>query len=82
VVLFVFMISIMDAYRIFDNVFVFTELNPIFKADTVMTFNFIEATTNNRLGKANAMAILTIIGVFVILIPFLITTYREQIAER
>ncbi len=82
VVLFIFLISIMDAYRIFDNVFVFTELNPIFKADTVMTFNFIEATTNNRLGKANAMAILTIIGIFVILIPFLITTYREQIAER
>jgi len=82
VVLFVFLISIMDAYRIFDNVFVFTELNPIFKADTVMTFNFIEATINNRLGKANAMAILTIIGIFVILIPFLITTYREQIAER
>ncbi len=80
--LFVGLISLMDAYRIFDNVFVFTELNPIFKADTVMTYNFRVATTVMRLGLANAMAVLTVIGIFVVLVPFLIRTYRDQIEER
>jgi multiple sugar transport system permease protein len=82
VMLFIFLISIMDAYRIFDSIFVFTELNPAYKADTVMTYNFITATTFNRLGKANAMAILVVIGIFVVLIPFIIATYRDQVEER
>jgi len=76
------LISIMDAYRIFDSIFVFTELNPAYKADTVMTYNFITATTFNRLGKSNAMAILVVIGIFVVLIPFIIATYRDQVEER
>ncbi len=82
VIIFIFLISIMDSYRIFDSIFVFSELNPIFNADTVMTYNFITATAFNRLGKANAMAILVVIGILVVLIPFIIVTYRDQIRER
>ncbi len=78
----VLLISIMDAYRVFDSVFVLSELNPIYKADTVMTYTFQTAITVQRLGKANAMAILTVIGVMVILIPNLIQSYRQQIEER
>jgi len=80
--LFVGLISIMDAYRLFDNVFVFTEMNPIYKANTVMTYNYRVATTVRRLGLANAMAVLTVIGILVVLIPFLIRTYSDQIEER
>jgi len=80
--LFVGLISVMDAYRIFDNVFVFTELNPIYNANTVLTYNYRVATTLRRLGLANAMAVLTVIGILVVLIPFLIRTYRDQIEER
>jgi ABC-type sugar transport system permease subunit len=76
------LISIMDAYRIFDSVFVLTEQNPIFKASTVMVYNFEVALTVQRLGKANAMAVLTIIGILIVLIPFLYRTYQEQIEER
>jgi ABC-type sugar transport system permease subunit len=72
----------MDAYRIFDSVFVLTEMNPIYKADTIMTYNFDTAVTVQRLGKANAMAILTVVGIMVVLIPNLIQSYREQIEER
>ena len=72
----------MDAYRIFDSVFVLTEMNPIYKADTIMTYNFEVAVTVQRLGKADAMAILTVIGIMVILIPNLIQSYQEQIEER
>jgi len=80
--IFVMLISLMDAYRIFDSVFVLSEMNPIYKADTLMTYNFDVAVTVQRLGKANAMAILTVIGIMVILIPNLIQSYKEQVEER
>lgn len=78
----ILLISIMDTYRIFDSVFVLTELNPIYKADTIMTYNFQTAITVQRLGKANAMSVLTVIGIMIVLIPNLIQSYREQIEER
>lgn len=80
--IFILLISLMDAYRVFDSVFVLTEMNPIFKANTMMTYIFEVAVTVRRLGKANAMAILTVIGIMVVLIPNLIQSYREQIEER
>ncbi len=78
----ILLFSIMDTYRVFDSVFVLSELNPIYKADTVMTYTFQAATVVQRLGKANAMAILTVVGIMVVLIPNLIQAYREQIEER
>jgi len=78
----ILLIAIMDSYRVFDSVFVLTELNPIYKADTVMTYTYQTAITVKNLGKANAMAILTVIGVMVVLIPNLIHAYRGQIEER
>ena len=80
--LFILLFSIMDSYRVFDSVFVLSEMNPIYKADTVMTYTFQTAISVQRLGKANAMAILTVVGILVVLIPNLIQSYREQIAER
>lgn len=80
--IFILLISIMDAYRIFDSVFVLTELNPIYKADTIMTYNFQTAVTVQRLGKANAMAILTVVGIMIVLIPNLVQSYREQMEAR
>lgn len=78
----ILLFSIMDTYRVFDSVFVLSELNPIYKADTVMTYTFQSATIVQRLGKANAMAILTVVGIMVVLIPNLVQAYREQIEER
>jgi len=80
--IFILLISLMDAYRVFDNIFVLSEMNPIYKADTIMTYTFRTAVTVQRLGKANAMAVLAVIGIMVILIPNLIQTYREQVEER
>jgi len=80
--IFILMISLMDAYRVFDSVFVLSEMNPIYKADTMMTYVFQTAVTVQRLDKANAMAVLTVIGIMVILIPNLIQTYHQQIEER
>ena len=47
-----------------------------------MLYTYRTAMTVQRLGKANAMAILTVIMILVILIPFLIRTYQDQIEER
>ncbi|MEM6431719.1 MAG: sugar ABC transporter permease, partial [Deinococcota bacterium] len=53
-IVFVSLISIMDMYRVFDSVVVLTEQNPIYRAETVMVYNFQMALTVQRLGKANA----------------------------
>jgi ABC-type sugar transport system permease subunit len=79
---FISLIGIMDAYRVFDSIFVLTKQNPLYKADTIMYYNFKVALSFGQLGKANAMAVLTVIGIFVVLVPFLITTYRQQTEER
>lgn len=80
--IFILLMSLMDSYRVFDSVYVLSGLNPVYKADTVMTYTFQTAMSVQNLGKANAMAVLTVIGILVILIPNLIQTYREQIEER
>ncbi len=80
--IFILLISLMDAYRIFDSIFVLTRMNPIYKADTLMTYTFKTAMTVQRLGKADAMAALTVVGVMIVLIPNLIQTYKEQMRER
>ena len=79
--IFIGLISIMDAYRVFDSVFVLTQQNPIYDAETIMYYNFQVALSFGRLGKANAMSVLTVLGIFVVLIPFLVMTYREQTEE-
>ncbi len=80
--IFITMISLMDSYRLFDSVFVLSEMNPIYKANTMMTYTFQIATAVESLGKANAMAVLTVIGIMIILIPNLVQTYRQQVEER
>ena len=79
---FVGLISIMDAYRVFDSVFVLTEQNPIFKAEVMMLYTFRTAMSVQRLGKANAMSVITVVMILVVLLPFLARTYKEQTEER
>jgi ABC-type sugar transport system permease subunit len=80
--LFILLFTIMDTYRVFDSVFVLSELNPVYKANTLMTYTFQTAITVQRMGKANAMAIITVIGILIVLIPNLRISYKEQLAER
>ena len=76
------LILIMDAYRVFDSIFVLTQQNPIYKAASVMSYIFRTAMAVQQLGLANAMAILTVIMVMIVLIPLLVHTYHDQIEER
>ena len=79
---FITLISIMDAYRVFDSIFVITGGNPAYKANSVIYYTFSTAMAYRNLGRANAMAILTVIAIFIVLIPYLVMTYRDQIEER
>lgn len=75
------MIIVMDKYRIFDAVFVLSDMNPIYKADTLMIYNYRVAMQLQDLGKASAISMLTVVGIFVVLIPFLRYMYRSQLAK-
>ncbi len=80
---FVLLITIMDAYRVFDSSFVFGQ-SVGQAAHTLQVYNFEVALSGQfgRVGKGNAVAVITVIGIFVVLIPFLRKSYKEQIAER
>lgn len=80
---FVALINIMDAYRVFDSIFVLTKQNPIYdNVRTLMYYNYQVAINFQQLGRANAMSVLTVIGVLVILVPFLYATYKQQMEAR
>ncbi|NWF71059.1 MAG: sugar ABC transporter permease [Chloroflexi bacterium] len=81
--IFIALISIMDAYRVFDSIFVLTKQNPIYtNIETLMYYNYKVAVQFQNLGRANAMSVLTVIGILIILIPFLYMTYKQQREER
>lgn len=75
------MILTMDMYRIFDNVLVMSEQNPIYRAENLMMYNFRIGMQMMRLGRANATAILTVAGVMIVLVPFLRMTYKNQMGK-
>ncbi len=81
--IFIALISVMDAYRTFDNVFVFAG-SRFSEAHTLQVYNFYVALSNEigRVGKGHAIAMLNVVGIFVVLVPFLVRTWREQLAER
>jgi ABC-type sugar transport system permease subunit len=72
------MILIMDMYRMFDSIMVMTEQNPMYQAENLMMYSYRVGMMVQRLGRANATAILTVLGVMVVLIPFLRITYKNQ----
>lgn len=82
-IIFVLLITIMDAYRVFDSSFVFGQ-SVGDAAHTLSVYNFNTALNAQigRVGKGNAIAVLMVIGIFAVLIPFLRKSYQEQIAER
>jgi ABC-type sugar transport system permease subunit len=75
------MIIIMDKYRIFDAVFVLSDMNPVYKADTLMIYNYRVAMQLQNLGKGSAISMITVAGIFLVLIPFLRYVYRSQLAK-
>ncbi len=76
--LMIMMILIMDMYRMFDSILVMTKQNPLFQAENLMMYNYRIGMSVQRLGRANTTAVLTVIGILVVLIPFLRLQYRNK----
>jgi multiple sugar transport system permease protein len=72
---FVTLIHLMDAYRVFEPVMVLTQ--GAFTTSVQYLTYFILLQENNPY-KASAAAVLTLIGILILLIPLLVKTWREQ----
>ncbi len=79
--LFITMISLMDAYRVYDSVFIFAT-ERFADSRSLQMYTIEVATDFGRVGRGNALSVVTVLGVFVILLPFLYISYKDQLAER
>lgn len=78
-IVFVGLIHLMDTYRVFDEIIGFNA--SAFRISLQwLTFDFLtpDDTGNRSIGRASATAILTMIGIAVLLIPLLRNTWKEQ----
>ncbi len=75
---FIAMINIMDAYRVFDPVFIMTRGGPGSSTETIQYFNYTVAFGQLRLGYGSAISVLNILGILIFLVPLLVRTYKEQ----
>ncbi|MGL6258626.1 carbohydrate ABC transporter permease [Vibrio sp. WXL103] len=75
-VLFVSMICIMDAYRLFDAVAIMT--GGLNNTETLMYYNYRIGIIQDAVAKGSAVSVLTMLGIFIFLMPFLYLTYKEQ----
>lgn len=73
------LIHIMDSYRVFEPILVFG--SNVF-ANSVQYLTYYTLVFENNIHKAAAYAILTVLGVVVLLIPIMIRTYKDQKAEK
>lgn len=72
---FIILIHLMDAYRIFEPVLVFG--SNLF-ANSLQYLTYYILNFEDNYSKAAASAILTVIGICILLLPVLRRTYREQ----
>ena len=73
--LFITLIHLMDAYRVFEPVLVLTQ-GAFTTSVQYLTYHIL--LNENNPYKASAAAVLTLIGIVVLLIPLLVKTWREQ----
>ena len=78
-VIFITLIHLMDAYRVFEPVMVLTQ--GAFTT-SVQYLTYYTLVQENNPYKASAAAVLTTAGIFVLLIPLLVKTWKEQRAGR
>ncbi len=72
---FITLIHLMDAYRVFEPVIVLTQ-GAFTTSVQYLTYHILLLENNPY--KASAAAVLTLVGIVVLLIPLLVKTWREQ----
>lgn len=78
-VLFVSLIHLMDAYRVFDEVVGFSSQAHVISLQW-LTFDLLTPNSNGSraIGRASASSVLTLVGIVVLLTPLLLRTWREH----
>ncbi len=74
-IVFITLIHMMDAYRVFEPVIVLTQ-GAFTTSVQYLTYHILLQENNPY--KASAAAVLTLIGIVVLLVPLLVKTWREQ----
>ena len=73
------LIHMMDSYRVFEPILVFG--SNVF-ANSVQYLTYYTLSFEDNIHKAAAYAILTVVGITILLVPVLVRTYREHRAPR
>jgi multiple sugar transport system permease protein len=78
-IVFVSMIHLMDSYRVFEEIVGFSSQGHVISLQW-LTFDFLrpDDSGNRSISRASASAMLTMIGIVVILIPLLRRTWRDH----
>ena len=82
-VVFVALIHLMDSYRVFEEVIGFSSQAHRISLQ-YLTFSFLtpDETGNRAVSRASASAMLTMVGIVILLIPLLVRTWRDQRVKR
>ena len=77
-ILFIVTMNIMDSYRLYDSVAVMTKGGPGTATETVQFLAYQTAFSQNNLGQASAQAVLSVIGITLLIMPCLYLMYKEH----
>jgi multiple sugar transport system permease protein len=80
-VLFVLIIRSMDAFRIFDQVFVMTGGGPGTTTQTITFYNYVMAFRQLRVGRASALGVITLLILSLVIGAWIYLLYRREKGE-
>jgi multiple sugar transport system permease protein len=80
-VLFVLIIRSMDAFRIFDQVFVMTGGGPGTTTQTITFYNYVMAFRQLRMGRASALGVITLLILSIVIGAWIYLLYRREKGE-
>jgi len=80
-VLFVLIIRSMDAFRIFDQVFVMTGGGPGTTTQTITFYNYVMSFRQLRMGRASALGVITLLILSLVIGAWIYLLYRREKGE-
>ena len=78
-IVFVALIHVMDAYRVFDEVIGFSSQAHVISLQW-LTFDLLHPNNSGirAIGRASASSMLTLVGIVVLLVPLILRTWRDH----
>ncbi|MBM7066305.1 carbohydrate ABC transporter permease [Actibacterium sp. 188UL27-1] len=78
-IIFISLIHLMDSYRVFEEIVGFTSQAHVISLQW-LTYDFLQPddSGNRAIGRASASAMLTMIGIVILLVPLLRRTWRDH----